>query len=441
MRRALTLFLLAAATAHAQPAPTALQTALRLAAAGSDSAVAALEGVVAQRLPGAPRALQELIVVYTRADRRDDALRALDQARHAGADFSGIAARPELAPLRGDPRFAILFPAPATFDRPFVEQTRIIHEWRGEQAGDEFGWIARGIGDVDRDGVTDVVVSATTNAPYGSTRGKLYVYSGKSGRLLWRREGEAGWLLGTSVEAAGDVDRDGVPDVVAGAPGARLVLVLSGLDGREIRRLQGDSAEAYFGAAVSGVGDVDGDGAADLLVGAPYASARAAASGRAIVFSGRTGARLRTLDGERPNDGFGSAVAGTVTGSGGRRLVIGASGGGPDHRGRVYVFDASDSLGTTPRFVEDADSTGAALGAMFLADAGDVDGDGVPDVYASDFSNAAKGPATGRVYVYSGASGRTVLALTGDAGETLGTSASRAGDVDGDGRADLAVGA
>ena len=95
----------------------------------------------------------------------------------------------------------------------------------------------------------------------------------------------------------------------------------------------------------------------------------------------------------------------------------------------------------TPRFIADADSTGAALGAMFVAVAGDVDGDRVPDVYASDFSNSAKGVSAGRVYVYSGATGKTVLTVTGDRpGESLGSSASRAGDVDGDGHADLAIG-
>ena len=65
-----------------------------------------------------------------------------------------------------------------------------------------------------------------------------------------------------------------------------------------------------------------------------------------------------------------------------------------------------------------------------------------PDAYASDFPNRAKGPATGRVYVHSGKDGARLLTLTGEGpGEGFGTSASTAGDIDGDGHADLAVGA
>ena len=89
----------------------------------------------------------------------------------------------------------------------------------------------------------------------------------------------------------------------------------------------------------------------------------------------------------------------------------------------------------------EADETGAALGAMFVSVLGDVDADGVPDVYASDWSNAAKGPSTGRIYVHSGKDGRRIFALTGETpGEGFGIGPATAGDVDHDGHADLIVG-
>jgi len=95
-----------------------------------------------------------------------------------------------------------------------------------------------------------------------------------------------------------------------------------------------------------------------------------------------------------------------------------------------------------PKFTIEADQTGDALGRMFVSVVGDLDGDGVSDIYASDWSNTAKGRSTGRIYVHSGHTGRRLLTLTGEtAGEGFGTSPSPAGDVDGDGHADLIVGA
>lgn len=437
----LATFLLCAASPLVVLAQTAqggavnINNALRLVGAKQvDSAVVVLEAIVAAKRPATPRALLELVAIYAQQSKFDDAARVFELARTRGTDLSGVAIRPEVIALRNDKRFALLFPEKASFTKPFVEKVRIIHEWRGESAGDEFGWIARAIGDVDGDRVTDVVVSATQNAPFGATRGLLYVYSGKSGRQLWRNIGENGWLLGLSVEAAGDVDGDGTPDVVAGAPGALHALVYSGRDGRELLRVTGDSTESGFGGAVSGVGDVDHDGHADFAVGAQTANTTGASAGRVMVFSGKTGARLLVLDGERAGDRFGSAVAGTK----GTLIAIGAAGAGPARAGRVYGFNGTSK---TPLWVSEADSTGSSLGAGFVSIAGDVDGDGNADVFASDFSNSARGPATGRTYVYSGSTGRALLTLTGDvAGEMFGTSASVAGDVDRDGHADLAIG-
>ncbi|HVN99483.1 MAG TPA: FG-GAP-like repeat-containing protein [Steroidobacteraceae bacterium] len=372
-----------------------------------------------------------------------DAEHAFEWLQRAAAthryDMTEIVDDASLASLRGDPRFNALLPRAADFEQPFVEPVKIIREWRGEAAGDQFGWIARNIGDVDGDGINDIVTSAPTHGAGNSNAGRIYVYSVGTGRLLWTADGQAGDQLGSGVEAAGDTNRDGIPDVVASGPaGAGIAHIYSGRDGRVLQTFKSPNADEAFGNHVSGAGDVNGDGYADVIVGSPGKEGETKVAGHAYIYSGKDGALLYSLSGERPGDGFGSTVAAHVEG---RRVqvVVGAPGAGPRHHGRVYVYE-----GWPPRrkFSVDADETGSKLGYMFVSVPGDVDGDGVPDVYASDWSNAARGPSTGRVYMLSGRTGKPLYALTGEtAGDGFGTSPSMAGDVDGDGRADLIIGA
>ena len=146
---------------------------------------------------------------------------------------------------------------------------------------------------------------------------------------------------------------------------------------------------------------------------------------------------LLTLPGERAGDAFGSTVAGYADAKH-SFIVVGAPSAGNGKVGRTYAYEG---MTKKPKFVIESDSTGRALGAMFVSVVGDVDGDGVPDIYASDFTNAAKGPSTGRVYVHSGRDGKRLLTLTGEtAGEGFGIGPANAGDVDHDGKGDLVVG-
>lgn len=347
----------------------------------------------------------------------------------------GVSAAAKL--LRADPRYRSLFPSAAELAHPFVEPVVILHQWVGEHAGDQFGWIARDAGDVDRDGVDDVVTSAPTNADGGRNAGKVYLYSGKSGKELWSHTGARGGQLGNSVEAAGDVNGDGVPDVVAGAPFSDTVLLLSGNSGKVLRTITGEKGE-WLGKSVAGAGDVDGDRHADIIIGAPKNSDAGAAAGAAYVYSGRTGNRLLTIHGERAGDRFGSACAGWSDGTH-RLVVVGAPNAGPNHHGRVYIYKRLDDK---PTFVIDAGSSGRRLGGMFVSVVGDVNGDGVADVYASDWSDASRGPITGRVYLISGADGSIIRTHIGEtARDGFGIGAAKAGDVDRDGHADVVVGA
>jgi hypothetical protein len=380
-------------------------------------------------------ALVEIAALNVARKDNDKAFSLLADVRKSGSiDFDALAADPRFAPLRNEARFQALLPKPADFEKPFVEPVRVLYEIRGEAKASQFGWIARRIGDVDRDKVLDFVTSAPTFAVNGSPAGRVYAYSGRTGKQLWAVTGKEGEQLGLGIEGAGDTNRDGVPDVIAGAPGSGYAYVFSGSDGKLLRTLGDGNTNATFGRHTSTAGDANGDGYADVFVGAP---GDANGVGRAYVYSGKDGSLLLTLQGEKPGDAFGSTLGGPNGKE--RMLLVGAPGAGPRGTGRVYVYKR---LETKPAFTMDSDETGGAFGAMFLSVLGDTNGDHTADLYVSDWANNANGRGTGRAYVYSGVDGKLLFTTTGEApGDGYGIGVADAGDVDRDGAADLIVGA
>jgi tetratricopeptide (TPR) repeat protein len=130
-----------------------------------------------------PRVFYQLGAAYAAKHDSRHAFEFLERAQASHRyDMTEISEDLHLAGLRNDSRFNSLLPKASDFERPFVEPVKIIREWHGEAPGDQFGWIARNIGDVDGDGITDIVTSAPT---HGDHAGRIYVYSVGSGRLLW----------------------------------------------------------------------------------------------------------------------------------------------------------------------------------------------------------------------------------------------------------------
>ncbi|MBI1850442.1 MAG: FG-GAP repeat protein [Planctomycetes bacterium] len=264
--------------------------------------------------------------------------------------------------------------------------------------------------------------------------------------------GGPGDQLGYAVSGAGDVNGDGIPDVVIGAPyagvGENHVRVYSGVDCSLLWTLTDASGPGTGGAmgwSVASIGDVDGDGASDLVVGAPSASVVHAYDGSAIVVSGRTGQILFSFHGDRDNDRFGASVAGAgdVDRDGVPDVIVGTE--APlSRRGYVRILSGVDGSTLFTLWEPNSPDENGQYGhfGATVSGAGDVDRDGFADVIVGASLGDGSATDSGIVTIFSGRDGHVIHSLFGSARQDyLGTSVSGAGDVDGDGYADVVVGA
>ena len=218
------------------------------------------------------------------------------------------------------------------------------------------------------DGKADIVVGADGES-MGSkaSQGRAYVFSGADGSLLFTLDTPNPQGLGYFGvnPAVGDVNGDGKADIVVGAPGENAggndhqgrAYVFSGADGSLLFTLDTPNppANGYFGVNTVAVGDVNGDGKADIAVGAPDENAGGnAAQGRMYVFSGADHSLLWTLDTPNPQAngyfGFRGAV-GDVNGDGKADIAVAAYGesvAGNAGQGRAYVFSLASGPPPTP---------------------------------------------------------------------------------------------
>ncbi|MFQ5692892.1 MAG: integrin alpha, partial [Nitrospinota bacterium] len=219
----------------------------------------------------------------------------------------------------------------------------------GDAIHDHFGASARGLGDLDGDGLGDYAVGATQGGL--NDGGYVRVFSGADGSVLLTLEGAApGDRFGTSLGPLGDLDGDGIPDFLVGAPGADSrgidagsVLIFSGRDGLLLRTVIGDYQNDEFGSSVCAAGDLDGDGLPDFIAGAIQPEFRQ--FGYARVVSGGTGQPIFTFLGEGKNDEFGSTVLGglDLDGDPAGDLLVAAPREGA-RAGGVWAFSGADGL-------------------------------------------------------------------------------------------------
>ncbi|MFH1826108.1 MAG: FG-GAP-like repeat-containing protein [bacterium] len=324
----------------------------------------------------------------------------------------------------------------------------------GAAAGDLFGLSAASAGDVNGDGYADFIVGAYYASPDGkSNAGSAYVYSGQNGNLLYQKDGEAaGDCLGFSVAGVGDVNKDGYDDFIVGAyvadPDGRMnagsAYVYSGLNGNELYQKDGENWSDYFGQSVAGAGDVNKDGYPDFIVGADWADPGGrGAAGSVYVYSGLNGNLLYQKDGEAASDYFGYSVAsaGDVNNDGYDDFIIGARGAdlGGSLSGSAYVYSG---LNGQELYQKDGAAAGDWLG-WSVAGAGDVDNDGYDDfIIGAPSADPGGKTGAGSAYIYSGQTGNLIEQKDGlTYYDDFGFSVSSAGDVDGDGKADVLIGA
>jgi hypothetical protein len=295
-------------------------------------------------------------------------------------------------------------------------------------------------GDVDGDGLPDFLIGVPTDDTVATNAGVVRVHGGKDAAVLFQLYGAKKYdYLSYAVDGAGDVNADGFPDVIAGGGKSNsLARVWSGADGSLLHEKVAGTYD-FFGNSVTGLGDFDLDGFDDFAVGAPQDEAFHPGNGYVRLYSGFDGALFQTLQGECLKAEFGASIDAIqdVTGDGAPELAVYQTALYPGCDGKVKVFGAGGLL------VHEFPADGPlSFGPYGVADAGDLDGDGFADIVVGNAGNCVAGAAPANAKAYSGLTGAEILSVAGPSGCTwFGRAVDGVGDWNGDGRDDVAVGA
>jgi hypothetical protein len=252
---------------------------------------------------------------------------------------------------------------------------------QNETTQGDFGAAVGVVDDVTGDGFPDVVVGAPSEDPSDASvesAGVVYVFNGMDGSFVEKLQTtvgniEDGRRFGAAVAGIGDVNGDDAPDVVVGAPGqtdgngnAGTVFVFSGdnLGGDPIEVFTGaGESGGNFGASITPVGDlVANDGTADFVVGAP---GELSGAGQVYFVDGSTiGSTVSTTTYASPNEGgaFGAAVDSFGT-AGDRDVLVGApaeGGGGTSDGGRAYILDGANPTNSTTLVSQNPEGSGGS---------------------------------------------------------------------------------
>lgn len=362
----------------------------------------------------------------------------------------------------------------------------------GEDTMDSAGSSLSSGCDLDGDGLDDLLVGAPGNDEGGSNSGRAYVIRGADivqNSLLqtyYQKEsliGEsAGDMSASALACGGDVDGDGTLDMLVASPGyehsmGRTYLVLGSTFSGDFDLVDadvivdGENRGDLSGSEVSFVGDVDGDGLSDVLVGSWANDDGGILAGKVYLLPGASLAdnkieNLADADGSwiGEDSGYraGHSVSGLgdVDGDGLDDIGFGAygfdDGGASDYMGAVYVIlSSSQGMSTPNQGAEQADITllgedSSHYAGYDLSGHGDVDNDGLDDFLVSSLGHSSSTGDGGAVYLVTASDLQTGTMSLSDssyvfegelAGDNVGRSIASAGDVDRDGFPDILIGA
>lgn len=323
----------------------------------------------------------------------------------------------------------------------------------GEGSANYYAANVSGAGDINNDGYDDVLIGATG---YDNFRGKMYCFLGSSAGLnttpSWTKTGESSGAALGIISGAGDVNNDGIDDIIAGAIGYQSYKgkcylyfgTASGLSNSFVWSYSGENTNDYFGFCVSSAGDLNGDSYDDVLISTDGYNGN---TSKAYIFYGNstglsTSINWQATDGSSNSYyGYSSASAGDVNNDGYNDVIVGAL-GYLGSTGRAYAYYGGPAgVSSTPNWSVTGEAPGSEFGYC-VSTAGDINNDGFADVIigADGFSGEV-----GRVYIYLGSSAgleTTVhYQITGETYSRFGKSVACGGDLNNDGTDDILIGA
>lgn len=343
---------------------------------------------------------------------------------------------------------SILFAQTVEWESDFYQ----LYKWEGTHANQAFGQVVCLPGDLNHDGYSDVIIGVPNERVDGENYvGRVYVYSGLDGSLLYSFTGEnKNANCGYAISGLGDTNNDGYNEILIGAPGTDSGLNLklgkvykcSGEDGSIIQEYWGEDIGDALGRSIAAIGDINRDKIDDFLVSAEGYDINPPPFniGAIYVYSGSTNQLIYDYYGENSAEGLGITVSkvGDVNRDGYSDFAWLMPYNNTEPKDVGYIFIYSGKNGALLKTVY-----GRNPGKPFkkISFCGDVNGDGWSDILVGQFEyNNGSHNKTGRVFVLSGMDWSILFTIIGELeDQMLGSEVSTAGDVNGDGFDDILV--